>query len=163
MKRIRNKILAFLKQGMTPHDLALALALGIALGTFPVVGATSLLCTIFSIVMRLNLPVIQSVNWAVSPLQLTLLIPFFKIGAAMFGSGGIPHSLSALVAMMQTDPLGTISRFFTVTLHGIGAWALLAPPVAILIYILALPSIERVQMQYSKIRQEDDSQNHEHR
>lgn len=156
MRRIRNKVLAFLKQGMTPHDLALALALGVALGTFPVVGATSLLCTIVSIVLRLNLPVIQSINWAVSPLQLTLLIPFFKVGSAMFGRGDISLSLSALVAMMQADPVGTIGRFLLVTLHGIGAWALLAPPVAILLYILALPLIVRVQLEYSRLRSDED-------
>jgi uncharacterized protein (DUF2062 family) len=158
MKRIKNKIIAFLKQGMTPHDLAFALALGVALGTFPVVGTTTLLCTAASVLLRLNLPAIQSVNWAVSPLQLTLLIPFFRLGSAIFGSSAVTVSLAALITMMQTDPIGTISKFFIVTLHGIGAWALVAPPTAVLVFILALPLISRLQMQYIRIHSDDEAE-----
>jgi uncharacterized protein (DUF2062 family) len=68
MKRIREKMIGFLKQGITPRDLSLAVALGIMLGTFPVIGSTTLLCIAASVVLRLNLPAIQSVNWLVSPL-----------------------------------------------------------------------------------------------
>lgn len=156
MKLVKERLIAFLRQGTTPHDLALALALGVALGTFPVVGTTTLLCAGASVLLRLNLPAIQSVNWAVSPLQLTLLIPLFRLGSAIFGGNAATVSLAALVTMMQTDPLGTIGKFLIVTLHGIGAWALVAPPMGVLLYILAVPLISRVQIQYIRIRSDDE-------
>ena len=158
MKRLKNRIIAFLRQGMTPHDLALALALGVALGTFPVIGATSLLCGAASILLRLNLPTIQSINWAVSPLQLMLLIPLFKLGSKVFGGNAVTVSFNALMTMMQTDLIGTIGAFLVVTLHGIGAWALMAPPAAAFMYFLALPVIARVQLQYERIRFDESSE-----
>ncbi len=41
---------------MTPEKMALSLALGGALGVFPALGCTTLLCTLVAIVLRLNLP-----------------------------------------------------------------------------------------------------------
>jgi uncharacterized protein (DUF2062 family) len=156
MRIVIEKIVSFLRQGMTPHDLALAIALGVALGTFPVIGSTSLLCVAASVLLRLNLPAIQSVNWAVSPLQLTLLLPLFKLGSALFGGAAVTVNLTTLIAMMRSDLLGTIREFFVVTLHGIGAWALLAIPVVAFVYVIALPLITRLHVQYIRVRADDE-------
>jgi uncharacterized protein (DUF2062 family) len=156
VKRLKEKILEFLRQGMTPRELALAISLGITLGTFPVVGATSILCGLAGVVLGLNLPIIQSVNWAVSPLQLSLLIPFFGLGSVLFGGKQVSVSLAMLVSMMQSDPVGTIGRFLIVTLHAIGAWTLVAPPVAVIVYVLVLPLISRLQRQYVRVHSDDD-------
>lgn len=142
---------------MTPRELALAFSLGVTLGTFPVVGATSILCALASLALGLNLPVIQSVNWAVSPVQLSLLIPFFGLGSALFGGEHVSVNLASLGRMMQSDPVGTIGSFLIVTLHAIGAWSLVAPLAAALVYLLALPLISRLQMQYARVRSEQDT------
>ena len=71
---VREKIVGFLKQGLTPRDLALTIALGSVIGVFPVLGMTTILCTLAAVTLRLNLPALQSINWAVAPLQLLLLI-----------------------------------------------------------------------------------------
>jgi hypothetical protein len=164
MKLVKDKIIGFLRQGMTPRDLALALALGVTLGTFPVIGATSMLCVAASVLLRLNLPTIQSVNWAVSPLQLTLLIPLFKLGSVLFGGATVTVSLTTLIAMMQTNLIGTIREFLIVTVHGIGAWVLVAVPAAAFVYLFTLPLITRVHAQYARIRDNDEvSQQPNHR
>lgn len=150
MWRVKEKIVIFLRQGMTPRDLALAL--GVALGTFPVIGSTTLLCVIAGMALRLILPAIQTVNWAMSPLQLILLVPFFKLGSSLFGGGNITVSLGNLLAMMKTDPLRTIREFLSVTLQAICAWGLVAPIAATLVFIVALPLFTRIHLKYVSIR-----------
>ena len=148
MRRTKEKIVEFLKQGMTPRELALAFALGIVLGTFPVLGATSLLCFFASLAFRLNLPAIQSVNWLVSPLQLMLTIPLFRLGSALFGGSAVTVSIASLTGMMGTDLLGTIREFLVVTVHAICVWLLAAPLAATILFAVALPLFTRVHLRY---------------
>lgn len=152
MWRVKEKIVIFLRQGMTPRDLALALALGVALGTFPVIGSTTLLCVIAGMALRLNLPAIQTVNWAMSPVQLVLLVPFFKLGSSLFGGGNITVSLGNLLAMMKMDLLTTIRELLFVTLQAICAWGLVAPIAATFVFIVALPLFTHIHLKYVSIR-----------
>ncbi len=153
MRRIlKSKIVAFLKQGMTPRDLALAVAIGLVLGTFPVIGATTLLCIAASIFLRLNLPALQSVNWIASPLQLILLIPFFNLGGVLFGGGHVAVNLGDLIGMMNADLLGTIREFLFVTLRAVCAWGLVAPIAAALVYVLLLPLFTHLQEEFIRLR-----------
>ncbi len=69
-RRLLRPILDLLRQGVTPEKMALSLALGGALGVFPALGCTTLLCLIAAIVLRLNLPAIQIVNYFVYPIQI---------------------------------------------------------------------------------------------
>ncbi|MGD9080043.1 MAG: DUF2062 domain-containing protein, partial [Desulfobacterales bacterium] len=70
---IKEKILSVVKSmltgGMSLRKIALCISLGFVLGIFPVLGATSLLCTAAALALRLNLPAIQVVNYMVYPLQ----------------------------------------------------------------------------------------------
>jgi len=152
MKRVKEKIIGFLKQGLTPRDLALTIALGAVLGTFPVIGSTSLLCTAASLALRLNLPAIQSVNWAVSPLQLALLIPLFNLGSSVFGGAGVTLSLPELIGRMRTDLLGTIAEFLWITVQAIGVWSMVAPVAALTVFLMTFPLITRLHVQYVRLR-----------
>jgi uncharacterized protein (DUF2062 family) len=151
MKRIRDKMIGFLKQGITPRDLALAVALGIVLGTFPVIGSTTLLCIAASVFLRLNLPAIQSVNWLVSPLQLMLIIPLFKMGSVLFGAGAITVNLADVIGKMNADLLGTIREYLLVTLHAICVWGLLAPLMIAIVFFVMLPLFTRLEVKYVRI------------
>src|SRR5262249_31861133 len=79
-RRILRPIIELLRQGVTPEKMALSLALGVALGVFPALGWTTTLCAIAALVLRLNLPAIQIVNYFMYPAQIALLIPFFRLG-----------------------------------------------------------------------------------
>jgi uncharacterized protein (DUF2062 family) len=153
---VKNKIIAFLKQGMTPRELALAVAIGLVLGTFPVIGVTTLLCIGAAFALRLNLPAMQSVNWIASPLQLILLIPFFNLGGVLFGGGHVAVTIGQLIGMMQTDLLGTIREFLFVTLRAVCAWSLVAPVAAALVYALVLPLFSRLHREFVHLRVEPE-------
>ena len=60
--------------------MALLVAVGLVLGTFPVYGLPTLLCAAAAVLLRLNAAGLQLVNQLSTPLQLALLLPLARIG-----------------------------------------------------------------------------------
>src|ERR1700679_2600498 len=87
-RKLIQPFIDLLKQGVTPEKIALTVALGVSLGVTPVIGSTTMLCTLAAVSLRLNLPAILVVNGAVYPLQLILLVPFLRAGAWLFRADG---------------------------------------------------------------------------
>lgn len=137
----------WLSQGLTPRQIAWTLAWGVALGVFPVLGSTSLLCALAALLFRWNLPLIQSVNWLVYPLQLILIIPFLRWGGRLSGAQALPSSASHLVQMVRLDPGGAIQRLWVATLHGIGVWCLVAPLGALVLFFFLYFLLKQMPVQ----------------
>jgi uncharacterized protein (DUF2062 family) len=89
----RRTAIHWLSQGISPRRLALTLALGFAVGCIPVIGIPTVLCAGLALVLRLNLPAIQAANYAAMPLQLTLIVPFVRLGGWIV-SGHRAHFLA---------------------------------------------------------------------
>jgi uncharacterized protein (DUF2062 family) len=142
-RRVVAPIVAQLRQGITPQKIALTLALGGVLGIFPILGATTLLCAIAGVWLRLNQPIIQLVNYLVYPLQLALLIPFYRAGERLFGAAPVPIvDVAGLIARFGESPWQFILDYGLVGLYGIAVWALAAPLLAVLAYRLLKPALE---------------------
>jgi hypothetical protein len=122
-------LLRLLKQGVTPKKLALSVALGAALGVFPMIGSTTILCFVVGHILKLNPIAIQLVNYFTYPLQLALFIPFFHFGAMLFGEPPIPFSIDEIFVRLANEPLITIGNLWTANVRAIVAWLLLAAPV----------------------------------
>ena len=125
-RRIRGPVIQLLKQGLTPEKLALTIALGIALGTIPVLGSTSIACAAAAAVLGLNQAAIQGVNYLVYPLQIALIIPFLRLGSVVFGDGSFHLGFDQIKALAQSGVVEAIGTLWTVTVHGVAAWALIA-------------------------------------
>ena len=117
---------------------------GITLGTFPVLGSTTALCAIAALAFRLNLPAIQIVNYFVYPLQIALLIPFFRLGEKLFGAQHLPLSVPQIYAMIHASVTGAVRTLWTATWHDIVVWCMLAPVAAIVSYLILAPVLRRV-------------------
>ena len=135
-RRVVAPIVAQLTQGVTPEKIAFTVALGIALGVFPILGATTVLCAIAGIVVKLNQPIIQAVNYLVYPLQLVLLIPFYRCGEHLLGRAPIPLSVSLLLERFRADAVQFLKDFGMVGVGGILVWLILAPPAIAAIYFV---------------------------
>jgi uncharacterized protein (DUF2062 family) len=144
-RRLLDPLRRQLTQGVSPSRLALALALGLALGAIPVLGATTALCAIAGVALRLNQPAIQVANYAAYPLQLALYLPFFRAGAWLFGEAPVSFTVGELRAQLQADALGTIQRFAGANARAVAAWALVALPVALALHLLLRPLLARVR------------------
>jgi uncharacterized protein (DUF2062 family) len=152
-RRLILPILNLLRQGITPEKIALSIAFGIALGVFPVIGATTLLCALAAIAFRLNLPAIQLVNYFVYPLQIALLLPFIRFGEFLFRvRDPVPFSITQILHMISASIPNAVSTLWTATMHAIVAWLLVGPPVVLLLYGALAPMLRRLAHLYAASR-----------
>ena len=133
-----------LSQGITPQKVALTLCLGLVFGVMPVIGATTIVCTVAAFGLRLNLVLIQIVNQLAYPLQILLLIPFVQAGQWLFREPPLPLSLAQIAAIIHAGLWQAIVSLWAYTLHGLVAWLILGGSSALLIYALSLPLLKRL-------------------
>ena len=114
--------------------LALTCSLGIVIGIFPVFGTTTLLCLAVSIVFRLNIPIMQLLNYLVAPLQLLLIIPFISAGSYVFGLSPFPYTADELIVLFRTDFWLLFRESGVALLIGIGVWLVIAVPLFLIIF-----------------------------
>lgn len=130
----------FLHSGLSPRKMALTLALGSVIGILPVLWGTTLLCVIAAALFRLNQAGIQAVNYLVYPIQLALFVPFFRMGERLF-----PWSFTATAFGHGGPFCAFLARAGASNLKAIGAWGVIAPPLAVILYILTIPVMSRLR------------------
>jgi uncharacterized protein (DUF2062 family) len=137
METIKRNAAVWLRQGVSPRRLALTLALGFAIGCFPVVGIPTALCALLAMALRLNLPAIQAANYLVMPLQFLLIVPFVRFGGWMLASG--PNSEAKAGALLHGSPLHLIAQLGPLTAHAMLAWLVFSiPAVALMTFTLTV-------------------------
>jgi uncharacterized protein (DUF2062 family) len=136
---IKSKVTVLLRQGISPQRLALTLALGFAIGCFPMLGIPTVLCALLALTLKLNLPAIQAANYAVMPLQMALVVPFARLGGRLFafGSGRVVKA----GVMLHVSPLVMVSRLAGQALLG---WLVIAVPAVMLMTTTLTVVLRRV-------------------
>lgn len=142
-RRLIKPLLELLKQGVTPERLALSIALGAVFGIFPALGWTTALCALIAFIGRLNLAAIQIVNYFMYPLQIALILPFFRLGEKLFRSPHLPISVPQIYAMARANLWGSIKFLWSTTWHAMIVWAIAAPFLAGLLYAILAPLLRR--------------------
>jgi uncharacterized protein (DUF2062 family) len=141
---LKQRFVAFLKRGVTPHELALCLALGCVISVIPLLGVTMLLCALAAWALRLNQPAIQSVNWIMYPFQFILLIPWYKLGAILFRAPPVTFTGQYVRDLIHTGWGTAIKTLWTFAWHGVIAWAIVSLFVAAAIYAILRPIFARM-------------------
>ena len=148
LKRFRDRavalLLAQLRQGFTPPRIALTLALGLAITVFPIFGTTATLCVLFGLWLRLNQPLLQFINWCATPLQFPAIYFFVRVGERLTHTPPVSFSILGLVHSFRASPMAFLREFGMTGLRGILAWALIAPPLAAVVYLSLLPPLRRL-------------------
>jgi uncharacterized protein (DUF2062 family) len=142
-RRLVRPILDLLRLGVTPEKIALSVALGAALGVFPALGWSTTLCAIAAIALRLNLPAIQITNYIVYPVQIALLVPFFRWGEKLFRAPHFPISVPQIYALFHAGAWIAIKLLWTTIWHAIIVWSMIAPVFVGLVYAILLPLLRR--------------------
>jgi len=142
--RVVDLTLAQLRQGITPQRIALTIALGFILGLFPILGTTTALCALFGLLLKLNQPIIQLVNWVAAPLQIPGIYLFVRAGEWLTRTPPVSFSVSALLLAFKASPLDFFRRYGATGLRGVLAWCLIAPAIAALLYGASLPILRRM-------------------
>ncbi len=138
-----DPVLDLLRQGVTPEKIALSLAFGLGLGIFPVLGLSTVLCTVVAIVLRLNLPAIQLVNYLASPLQLVLIIPFVRVGEHVLGLQAQPLSVREGFRIMAAGVMHAIVLLRDAIVHAALGWIVIGPVLIFALYRAFRPLLVR--------------------
>jgi uncharacterized protein (DUF2062 family) len=143
-RRVVDVVLAQLRQGITPQKIALTVAIGGTVGLFPILGSTTLLCFLAGIVLKLNQPIIQAINYLMYPLQIAGIYFFIRIGEWLTRTPPLQFSIAGLLQQFRDAPLQFFQDFGMTALRGVLAWVLIAPFAAAALYFVLLPLLVRL-------------------
>ncbi|XP_074262973.1 uncharacterized protein LOC141585828 [Silene latifolia] len=136
--KIIDPFLLILRRGTEPKQLAFSAALGTTLGIFPIVGVTVFLCGLAIPILgsRCHPPTVLLLNFVVTPIELSLVVPFLRLGETICGSSHFSLTSDALkkvfTGQASTQVLLTI-------LHAMLGWLFVAPFILPLLYLLLFP------------------------
>ena len=143
-RKVRDPLVAELRQGVTPEALATAVATGGALGLLPFLGTTTAACALAGRLARLNHLALQLTNYLLAPVQLLLIIPFVRLGEWLTGAEPVAVDLATIVRVFTETPGLFFQRFGLAGLHAARAWAVVVPALAWLLRRLLLPTFRRL-------------------
>jgi len=144
-RNYQQKLKRLFQQGLSPKELAMSIALAFWVGIFPIYGTTTLILTFLALRLKLNLAIMITISYAITPLLFLLLIPFIRIGEFIFGYQPMPLDLSTLKSSFSAGLFETISVFSGRLLMAVGTWILVALPVSIFIYIILFQIFRRIK------------------
>ena len=133
-KKVVEPVLNYLKQGVTPKKLSSAVAFGVVIGVVPLLGTTTILCALTATWLRLNMGLIQLINYVVYPLQLILFVPFIKVGTYLVGAAPLAYSAEQIIELAKQKPLELMYEIGYANVLGVLIWLIAAPVVYIIIY-----------------------------
>jgi uncharacterized protein (DUF2062 family) len=133
-KTVKKVVYDALRQGLTPHKIAMTCAMGVVVGIFPIFGTTTILCFGVAIAFRLNIPLIQLINYLVAPLQLLFIIPFIKAGEILFHLNPFPYTLDQLSELYRNDFFLLLKEAGFALALGTGVWATFSVPLFFVLY-----------------------------
>lgn len=125
-KRLIEPLIGFLKQGVSPSQLALAVSLGIVIATVPVFGTTTILCLVAIWLFKINPAVILLTNQFAYPLQFVLYFPIIRLGEWAFNQTPLPLSFTRIYELFLKDWSSAISTLWWSTVFGVLVWLPLA-------------------------------------
>jgi uncharacterized protein (DUF2062 family) len=147
MSWVKRKVLIplrkALKNGVSQKKLAVSLALGITIGLIPFYGLTTILVGIIAYALRLDFIIMQTVHYIVHPLQLILLIPFFKAGSLFVGHHAVDFTVSEYITLFKNDFWLALSELWKANLLAIIVWGFLAIPLFYGLYNIFRYTIKR--------------------
>jgi uncharacterized protein (DUF2062 family) len=143
-RRVRDPIVLQLTQGITPHKIALTVAVGSALALFPILGTTTLLCFVVGLALRLNQPIIQLINQAMWPVHVPAIFLCVHLGEKIFGVRHARFSIRQMNELFWNEPARFFHDFGAIALHASVAWVILAPFYIAAVYYVSLPIMRGV-------------------
>lgn len=130
-------IAALLSQGITPQKIALSIAVGAIVGIFPVLGTTTVLCTLAAASLRLNLVAVHTVHYAMTPVQVLLIIPFVRVGEHLLGVPPQPLSIADGMDLIAQGALHAVVVLWDAIVHAVIGWLAVGPLAIALCYWVA--------------------------
>lgn len=134
-RRVLEPLQKQLQTGITPQRLATSVAVGAVIGTFPVLGSTTLLGLACGFTFRLNHLAVQILLNITYPLQLVFLLPLLAAGGKLLDAP-VPVSLDALQTQFKAGVWATLQTFAEATAGAIAVWLCVAVPLILVLRVV---------------------------
>ena len=144
-RKVTNPLIKFLRQGLTPEMMSRTIASGLLIGTIPIPGTSTLLCTALSLGFRMNLALIQLVNYLVFPLQLLLFLPFYNIASRITGQAFFSKFTEITEQLTGKNWLQASTDLLLLMGTSVLVWMFIMFPVSLLMYFILKPVLTRLQ------------------
>ncbi|XP_047335431.1 uncharacterized protein LOC124938954 [Impatiens glandulifera] len=137
-EKVVQPLVLILNKGAEPKQLAFSTALGFALGVFPICGVTFFLCAMAIALLGslCHAPTVMLANFIATPIELSLMIPFLRLGEAVTGGPHFPLSTDALKKVLTGEASRDVLQSIFNALLG---WFVAAPIMMVVLYIILLP------------------------
>jgi uncharacterized protein (DUF2062 family) len=147
---VREPLVALLTHGATPEKLAAAIAWSFVCSLFPFLGFTTFLNAGVGYWRKLNLPLMQAINYALSPLHLVMILAYVKLGEWLWRAQDERFAIVDMVRSFHELGFGDFLRKFSwAGVHAFTAWALTAP----ILYMVVYHSARFALLRLSRLRQ----------
>lgn len=144
-RRLGDPVRALLTQGVAPDKLAATFAVGTAASLFPFLGFTTTFNILLGLWFRMNQPLLQVINYLLTPLHLAMILVYVRLGEWIWVSDDEHFSVADLVRSFHELSLADFLRKFSwAGVHAFTAWALTAPLLVAAIYFALRPVMRRL-------------------
>lgn len=124
--------------GLTPEKIAFSITIGILSGIFPVIGLTTILSLLLTLLFKQNLFVVQSVQWIMALFQVLLIIPFIRSGAFLLNHQILHIDIEQIKLAFEPGILEGLKTIGVLHLYGILSWSIVAIPLGLVSYLMFL-------------------------
>ncbi|KAG0485138.1 hypothetical protein HPP92_009217 [Vanilla planifolia] len=158
-KKIVDPLLQIITKGAEPSLLAFSTALGLTLGIFPICGVTVFLCglAITSFGKRCHAPTVMLANFIATPIELSLVIPFLRLGELITGGPSFPLTPDALKKVL----MGQASRDVLLSIvHALLGWTIAAPVILTALYYVFVPTFRYLVHRFSSVSSSQEKNSH---
>ena len=143
-RRVRDPLVAELRQGATPEAVAAAVAISFAIAILPFIGLTTLLCLVAGRLFHLNQVVMQIINHTAFPLQILLIVPFVRLGETLSGSRHFALTPAAIIGEFNRSIPDFLEKFWLTGLHGLIGWVVTVPLACWLLNLILRQTFRRL-------------------
>ncbi|MEZ6016174.1 MAG: DUF2062 domain-containing protein [Planctomycetota bacterium] len=146
-KRLLAPLAAQLTQGVSAEKLSATVAVGAGCSMFPFLGTTSLLNLGVGLALRMNQPVLQTLNQLLGPVHLAMILVYVRTGEWLVerfggGVGGARFSVGEMLSAFRDLSFADfLAQFGRAGLHALLAWAVTLPLLVGAVYLVARPLI----------------------
>lgn len=150
VEKIKNPLVNFLSQGVTPEKLALSMVFGVAIGIFPFFGTHTALVMLAVLLFRLNPGAIFLVSNLVFPLFLIGFIPMINTGKLLFGN--VTHteiSVEKIKSIYESGLLPMVQYLGMNMVYALAGWCIIIIPVSFIIYVIFVPVFRRMSIKFA--------------
>ena len=144
-RRLSGPVLALLHQGTTPDKLAATFAVGTVASLFPFLGATTALNLGVGLWFRMNQPLLQTINYLLTPVQLVMILLYVRGGELIWRTNADTFSVPDVIRTFRDATIGEFfQRFAWAGIHALTAWLISAPFIVAGLYYGLRPALRRL-------------------